>query len=130
MNELEALIERVLDERGANRSRVYLTRLSVGGFGSWELALRRPDLFAAVVPICGGGSPDRAERLVDVPIWAVHGDADRSVPVEHSREMIDAIRKAGGNSRYTELPGVGHDCWTRTYAERDGVIAWMFQQKK
>jgi predicted peptidase len=91
MDELETLIERVADEHPVDRSRIYLTGLSMGGFGSWELAARRPDLFAAVIPICGGGDPEWASQLSDVPIWAVHGDADEAVSVDYTRTMIAAI---------------------------------------
>ena len=100
----------------------------MGGFGCWHLAARRPELFAAVVPLCGGGNIDNAESLVNVPIWAVHGDQDESVPVDESRKMIDAIRRAGGEPKYLELEGVGHDCRPQAYDDPDGVIAWMFSQ--
>lgn len=125
---LLAILEHVLKKHPADPKRIYLTGLSMGGFGSWNLATRHPELFAAVVPICGGGDPTLAGRLVDVPIWAVHGDADSVVPVELSRTMIDAIRKARGSPRYTELPGVTHNSWTPAYSQPNGVIAWMFRQ--
>lgn len=114
-----------IDER-----RVYLTGLSMGGYGSWELAMRRPDRFAAVAPICGGGDESQAARIAKLPIWAWHGDADTAVPVERSRRMIEAIKKAGGEPKYTELPGVGHDSWTAAYTREDGVIPWLFEQAK
>ena len=87
----------------------------MGGYGSWDLAERMPERFAALVPICGGGDEAQADRLVGLPIWAWHGDADQAVPVERSRRMIAAIEKAGGKPKYTELPGVGHDSWTPAY---------------
>lgn len=113
-----------------DEKRVYLTGLSMGGYGSWELAMRQPDRFAAVAPICGGGDESQAEKLVKVPIWAWHGDADTAVPVERSRKMIEAITKAGGKPKYTELKGVGHDSWTPAYTKEDGLIPWMFEQVK
>ncbi len=126
-------VERLVDEwRRDSRidgRRVYLTGLSMGGFGAWELATRRPEWFAAVVPICGGGDPDSGARLVNVPIWAVHGDADESVSVNLSRRTITAIRAAGGVPRYSELPGVGHDSWTPTYQVTNEIIDWMFRQR-
>ena len=127
---LVSLIEALCERYPIDRRRIYLTGLSMGGFGSWHLAADRPDLFAAVVPICGGGDPAQAERLADVPLWAVHGAADRVVPVASTRQMIDAIRQAGGDPKYTELPGVGHDCWTKTYQDPNGPIPWMFRQKR
>ena len=80
-------------------ARVYLTGLSMGGYGSWDLAERMPERFAALVPICGGGDEKQADRLVGLPIWAWHGDADGAVPVERSRRMIAAIKEAGGNAQ-------------------------------
>lgn len=123
-----AMIRQMLQRHPINRRRVYLTGLSMGGFGAWELAARYPDAFAATVPICGGGNAGRASRLVHVPIWAVHGDRDQVVPVHCSRTMIDALRAAGANPRYSELRGVGHVCWTAAYGDPQGVLAWMFEQ--
>jgi predicted peptidase len=110
--------------------RIYLTGLSMGGFGSWDWAVREPDRFAAVVPICGGGDESKADRLVNTPIWAAHGDADTVVPVDQTRRMIAAIKKAGGDPKYSELKGVGHNSWTPAYSDPDGVVKWMFEQKK
>lgn len=123
-----AVLDRSLETLPVDRSRVYLTGLSMGGFGAWELAMRRPDLFAAVAPVCGGGDETQAARLKNVPIWAAHGDADTVVWPVRSRTMVEAIRKAGGNVKYTEYPGVGHNSWTRFYGDPDGVLPWMFQQ--
>lgn len=108
--------------------RAYLTGLSMGGYGSWELAMRQPDRFAAVVPICGGGDESQAARIAKLPVWAWHGDADNAVPVERSRRMIEALKKAGGEPKYTELKDVGHDSWTAAYTREDGAIPWMFGQ--
>ena len=94
------------------------------------MATKEPDLFAAVVPICGGGDPRSAARLINTPIWAIHGDADEIIPVDETRAMITAIRAAGGQPHYTELPNVGHDSWTQTYRDPDGVLKWMFEQRK
>src|SRR5690606_8210741 len=112
---IEILEKSLAELPGVDRDRVYLTGLSMGGYGSWELAARKPELFAAVVPICGGGDVKQAPRLAKLPIWAFHGAADDVVPVKCTQEMIEAIREAGGDPRYTEYPGVGHDSWTRTY---------------
>jgi predicted peptidase len=124
------ILNHVLEAYPADKDRVYLTGLSMGGYGSWDLAARHPELFAAVVPICGGGDERAADRLVDVPIWAVHGDMDTAVPVVRSRTMIEAIKKAGGHPRYSELKGVGHNSWTPAYSDPDGVLPWMFQQSR
>ena len=126
---LEALIESLLKAQPIDRRRIYLTGFSMGGFGTWELAVRRPELFAAVAPICGGGDSGRASKLVGVPVWAVHGDADDVVPVEQSRRMIEAIRAAGGSPRYSELPGVGHNGSTFAYFNPGEVVPWLFRQR-
>jgi len=108
--------------------RVYVTGLSMGGYGTWYAAGMPGSRFAAAAPICGGGDPAWAKRYLGLPVWAFHGDDDRAVPVGRSREMIEAIRAAGGDPKYTEYPGVGHDSWTRTYAD-DAFHAWLFAQR-
>jgi predicted peptidase len=122
-------LDKLIQEEPVDAKRVYLTGLSMGGYGSWDLAERTPERFAALAPICGGGDDSRADRLVKVPVWAWHGDADTAVPVERSRKMIEAIKAAGGNPKYTELKGVGHDSWTKAYTDPEGVVPWMFEQK-
>lgn len=124
------ILEDVIAQFPLDRQRLYLTGLSMGGYGSWDLGTRLADRWAAVVPICGGGDELYADRLVGVPVWAWHGDADDVVPVGRSRRMIEAIRAAGGEPRYTELAGVGHDSWTPAYTDSQGVIPWMFAQRK
>jgi predicted peptidase len=123
------LIDAVCKEYRIDADRIYLTGLSQGGYGTWDLIARRPALFAAAMPVCGGGDPAQAEKLAKLPIWAFHGDQDPLVPVERSRDMIAAIRRAGGEPKYTEYKGVGHDSWTQTY-RNDEVLDWLFEQKK
>lgn len=124
-------LDRTLEEYRIDRSRQYLTGLSMGGFGSWLIASQHPSRFAAVVPICGGGDPAAmASKLKDLPIWTFHGDADEAVPVARTREMVDAIKAAGGERiRYTEYPGVGHNSWDRAYASQE-LTDWLFAQKR
>lgn len=110
--------------------RVYLTGLSMGGFGSWALAAAEPERFAALAPICGGGDVQSASALAKLPIWVVHGAADPVVPVARSQTMVEAIRKVGGNLQYHELEGVGHDSWTPAYRDPDGLLKWMFEQRR
>ena len=130
MKVVMAILDETIKKQPIDEKRIYLTGLSMGGYGSWELAMRQPGRFAAVAPVCGGGDESQAALLKDIPIWAWHGDADTAVPVERSRRMIDAIKKAGGKPRYTELPGVGHDSWTPAYTRTDGVVPWLFEQAK
>ena len=125
---LPAMVEKVAGSHAADRSRLYVTGLSMGGFGAWELAARMPGTWAAVVPICGGGNPLDAPKLKDIPIWAFHGAEDDVVAPLRSREMIEAVRRAGGNPRYSELEGVGHDSWTPAYESAE-VIEWIFAQR-
>lgn len=122
------ILQEVLAKQPVDRKRVYLTGLSMGGYGTWDLALRHPDWFAAVAPVCGGGDERLAERLKDVPLWAWHGDKDGAVPVERTQQMIAAIKAAGGSPKFTELPGVGHNSWNQAYHGPDNLIPWMFQQ--
>lgn len=110
--------------------RLYVTGLSMGGYGTWDLAQRYPAKFAAVAPICGGGDPAGAPGMVKakLPVWAFHGDQDNAVKVQRSREMIDALKKAGGMPKYTEYPGVGHNSWGPAYNDPE-LLVWLFGQK-
>ncbi|HVU89718.1 MAG TPA: PHB depolymerase family esterase [Pirellulales bacterium] len=130
MQVAEAVLQETLKKYPIDPARVYLTGLSMGGFGAWNLAARHPDWFAAMVPICGGGDPNDAAELAKLPIWAVHGSDDKVVPPSLSRTMVEAVRAAGGNVKYSELPGVGHDSWTPAYEDPQGALPWMFEQKK
>jgi predicted peptidase len=128
MNVAVGILDEVLKSYPCDVDRVYLTGLSMGGYGSWDLAERTPGRFAAVAPVCGGGDAKRADRLVGVPVWAWHGTDDPAVPVERSRLMIEAIRSAGGTPKYTELPGVKHSSWVQAYHGPDNLLPWMFEQ--
>lgn len=116
-------------EFSIDQNRLYITGLSMGGYGTWDTIQRQPNMFAAAIPICGGGDPKFARQIANVPIWAFHGDKDTAVKVERSRDMINAIKEAGGAAKYTEYPGVGHNSWTATYKNQD-VHDWLFAQKK
>jgi predicted peptidase len=130
MKQVIDMMDELMKTEPIDANRVYLTGLSMGGYGTWDLAERMPDRFAAVAPLCGGGDDTKVDRIVNVPLWCFHGDKDPAVPVERSREMIEALKKAGGHPKYTELPGVGHDCWTTAYRDPKGLIPWMFEQRK
>lgn len=121
-------LDEVLAEFPCDADRIYLTGISMGGYGGWDLAERTPQRFAAVVPVCGGGDPAHADRLAGVSVWAWHGDADKAVPVGRSREMIAAIERAGGHPKYTELKGVGHNSWVQAYHDPGNVLPWMFER--
>jgi len=142
-------LDAALHEFRGDSTRVYLTGLSMGGYGTWQLAFEHPGRFAALVPICGGirspgavptirvaGVPaDAADpyayvagRLVATPVWLFHGDADPAVPVGESRSMAEALRRAGGDVRYTEYAGVGHNSWESAYNEPE-LWRWLFAQR-
>ena len=123
------LVDKLAKELPVDTNRLYITGLSMGGFGVWDAIQRHPDRFAAAVPICSGGDPAFAEKIKHVPVWAFHGDSDTTVKLKRSREMIDALKKAGGNPKYTEYAKTGHDSWTKTYADPK-MYEWLFAQRK
>lgn len=124
-----AALDKVRAEFSIDPSRIYLTGLSMGGYGTWDLLARRPGMFAAAVPVCGGADETTAPLIRDLPIWCFHGGADKVVPTQRSRNMIEALKKAGGTPKYTEYPGVGHNSWDKAYSDAE-MIGWMFGQRK
>lgn len=111
-----------------DRRRIYVTGISMGGFATWDIIQRHVEIFAAAIPICGGGDTAKTQKLTNLPIWAFHGDKDDAVKTDRSRDMIAAIEKAGGKPKYTEYKGVGHNSWSRTY-KNDETLKWLFSQK-
>lgn len=126
---LSAWVDHLLTELPVDADRVYLTGLSLGGFGTWDLALRRPEVFAAIAPICGHGKPSQAAKLKDLPIWAFHGAKDPVVSLKGMAEMINAIYDAGGNPRFTVYPDAEHDSWTETYSNPQ-FYQWLLGHRK
>lgn len=128
-NNLMALIADLMDRLPIDERRIYLTGSSMGGFGTFSLAAKYPQVFAAAVPLCGGGDPKNAEVLKAVPMWVFHGDKDDMVPVERSRVAVKAIQDAGGvKIKYTELAGEGHGITGVVYAKSE-LHEWMFEQR-
>ncbi len=109
--------------------RIYVTGLSMGGYGTWDLITRFPERFAAAVPVCGGGDAQVAARAAKVPVWAFHSDDDGVVKVIRTRNMLAAMRKAGGQPKYFEYFGLGHGSWGRAYSEPE-LLPWMFTQRR
>lgn len=130
---LQAVIEMMDQELAAapvDMSRLYISGISMGGYGTWDMIQRFPDKFAAAMPICGGGDTNLASKLVNMPIHVVHGEKDGAVPVERSRSMVEAIKAAGGTHiTYLELPGEGHGVWIPTYKDVEN-IDWLFSHNK
>ena len=122
------LVETAVKTHKIDRRRVYLTGLSMGGYGTWATATKFSHLFAAVVPICGGGEPADAARMKAVPTWAFHGAKDRVVPLKQSEDMVSALETAGGNVKLTTYPDADHDSWTVTY-ENDKVYEWLLKHQ-
>ncbi len=110
-------------------TRRYVTGNSLGGYGTWHFISTHPEKFAAAVPLCGSGDPAFAEKLIDVPVWAFHGAKDLIVPASGSRNMIEAMRAAGGTPRYSEFVDAGHDI-SKNVMETPGLLTWLFAQKK
>jgi pimeloyl-ACP methyl ester carboxylesterase len=133
IEDLIALLEDAKRRYRVDPARVYVTGLSMGGFGTWALAAARPDLIAAIAPICGGsdwfhGFPLRALRLWQMPVWAFHGAKDQVVPPEGSRELVALLKALGGPARLTVYPEASHDSWTATY-ENSELYRWLLSQR-
>jgi predicted peptidase len=146
-----AALEQSMKEFNGDPERVYLTGLSMGGFGTWAFGYKHPEMFAALAPVCGGVVASRrfitpppwhplsknpedpygetASHLTKIPIWAFHGEADPVVPVTESRRLTEEVKSRGGNVRYTEYPGVAHNSWDKAYWE-DELVPWLLAQKK
>ncbi|MCI0663581.1 MAG: prolyl oligopeptidase family serine peptidase [Acidobacteria bacterium] len=142
-------LHQTIKEFNGDLERIYLTGLSMGGYGTWSIASKYPGRFAVLVPICGGirpparvpvpeepknGEPvldpylETAKKIGQTPVWIFHGADDKIVPTEESRKMHDALKSAGGNVKYTEYEKVGHNSWDKAYAEQE-MLTWMFAQK-
>jgi predicted peptidase len=123
------LLDALQKELPVDAGRVYVTGQSMGGYGTFGALAGWPERFAAAVPVCGGWDPKDAEKFAKVPLWAFHGADDPTVPVEQSRRMIEAMKKAGGEPKYTELEGVKHNSWEKAYATAE-MWEWLFQQSR
>lgn len=129
MKLLLGAVDAIEKEFTIDPDRIYVTGLSMGGYGSWDLITRFPGKFAAAIPVCGGGDKEKIAIAKGVPVWAFHGLADNVVPPARSQEMVAAIRAAGGKAAHTEYPGVAHDSWTYAYGEPN-LLPWLFAQRR
>lgn len=130
-------LAQTLEETGADARRVYLTGVSMGGYGVWHMASQHPGKFAALVSVCGGSPLRAGDRFAPIagkvgatPAWVFHGAEDRVVPVSESRQMVAALKAAGAGDavRYSEYEGVGHNVWMQVLGERE-LLPWLFRQK-
>ncbi len=124
-----AALARTQKEYRVDPSRICLTGISMGGMGTWTLAADHPDMWSAIVPICGPGDLRTASKIAPLPCWCFHGTSDTTVPIQMSRNMIAALKRYGGQPRYTEYEGVKHNCWDRAYATEE-LYTWILAQQR
>ena len=123
------LLQKLQETLPVDASRIYVTGLSMGGFGTWDIVQRMPETFAAAMPVCGGGDAAIANAIRNVPIWVFHGGSDTVVKAKRSWDMVAALKKVGGKVTYTEYKGVRHGAWGRAYTDKE-ALKWLFDQKK
>ncbi|MFA5043316.1 MAG: dienelactone hydrolase family protein [Kiritimatiellia bacterium] len=124
------ILDKVIQDKSVDRSRIYVMGASMGGYGAWDFVMRCPELVAAAVPVCGGGDPAMAHVIREVPIWAFHGDKDTTVPTSGSQDMADAIKEAGGTRiKLTLYEGVGHGSYLKAWREKK-LVEWIFNQAR
>lgn len=124
-----AVLNQVIRDFRCDAGRIYLTGISVGGAGVWQLAAAHPDRWAAIVPVCGIAPLTKAEKIKNIPCWCFHGAKDDAVDVNHSRRMIGELKRLGGDPRYTEYAEAGHDCWDKAYSS-DELFNWLKLQSR
>ncbi len=127
--EIMLLLDEVISKYKIDTDRIYLTGLSMGGFGTWATAVAYPDKFAAIAPVCGGGDPSKVCVIKNLPVWAFHGAKDEVVPINRTEEMVNALKQCGGSPRFTVYPEAGHDSWTQTYNNPE-LYDWLLGHTK
>lgn len=126
---LRALIDEIEETYRIDPDRIYVTGLSMGGYATWRLATEQPARFAAIVPVCGGGTEGEICVIRSLPVWAFHGAKDPVVPLSESQKLVNALKACGGNARLTIYPDAGHDAWTVTYNNAE-MYDWLLQQRR
>ena len=127
--QLQEFVEMVAVHPAVDANHIYLIGNSMGGYGTWQLAMTMPEYFAAIVPICGGGMRWNLKRLINVPVWAFHGKNDATVPPVESILLVEKLNEIGGNARLTLLDDTGHNSWDYAYAQRE-LFGWLLQWEK
>ena len=131
-NVIMGLIDQITENYSIDTTRIYLTGLSMGGYGTWQISHEYPGRFAAIVPVCGGGlfvSPYFMERLKDLPVWAFHDKGDDVIPYQDSVSMVEGVNAAGGRAKLTTYDEGKHDAWTEAY-NNDELYDWLLQHSK
>jgi predicted peptidase len=129
ITDLDVLLDEIIGEYKVDTDRIYVTGLSMGGFATWDLAIKYPNRFAAIAPVCGGGNSRLVSTLKELPVWVFHGAKDNVVPLKSSQEMVDALEKADGEVKFTIYPEATHDSWTETYNNPE-LYEWFLQKRK
>jgi predicted peptidase len=127
IDQLSELLDKTEEEFNIDKDRIYVTGLSMGGYGTWKMAITFPDRFAAIVPVSGGGDFSNACIIKHLPVWNFHGAKDRVVFIQESERMVDALKRCNGNVRFTVYPNTAHDAWTETYNNPE-VYKWLLSQ--
>jgi predicted peptidase len=124
------LVKKIANEEAVDKSRIYITGLSMGGMGTFESVYRYPDLYAAALPICGGADTEAYDKRVrKTAFWVFHGADDAVVDVKLSRDMVAKLKSLKAKHKYTEYPGVNHNSWDNAFADPE-YLKWMFEQRK
>jgi predicted peptidase len=126
---LAALLEQIEHDYRVDKDRIYVTGISMGGFGTFDLAMSYPGWFAAIVPICGGANSTAAKFIKHIPTWVFHGEQDQMVPISKSQAIVDALKQIGGNVKFTSYPNADHDSWTETYNNPE-LYKWLLEQRR
>ncbi len=126
---LDALLNEIERVYPIDADRIYVTGLSMGGFGTWDLAIKYPHRFAAIAPMCGGGKPNKVSAISHLPVWVFHGDRDFIVPISRSQEMVNALKACDADVRFTVYRGVGHDCWLQAY-DTPELYDWFLSHRR
>ena len=130
MDALHDLLNEIVETYRIDTARIYVTGLSMGGYATWGLACTYPERFAAVIPICGGGDPEKAPLMKEVPTWVFHGAKDEAVPLQQSQKMVDALKAVGSDVRFTVYPEGGHvEAWQNAYGDPD-LWEWLTKQRR
>ena len=127
--QLQDFVRHIISQDFADKKRIFLTGTSMGAYTSWQLAMTMNDIFAAVIPVCGGGMYWNAERIKDMGVWAFHGALDTVVHPEESLKMVAAVNRCGGNAKITILPDIEHNAWDGAYTNSE-IYDWLLTHSK